>query len=70
MIRIDEDTMNGFVVNVDRENMETWVVENDETDEFLEARTMQKLLNLIMELCEYYPSKHDKIRCRVILEGE
>lgn len=71
MIRIDNDTINGYIIHVETdEGFKSYVVEDTFEDEFAEARLNHKLLTMLQNILEYYPSKHVKINCRVVLEGE
>jgi hypothetical protein len=49
---------------------EVWVVEdNENVQEYDEQETMVRLLRGVQEYFGVNPSKHNKINCRVLLEG-
>jgi hypothetical protein len=59
---------NGYVLCYDdNEIMQYHVVTEPET-EFGEAEGMYELLKLVQELFGYFPSKHNRVNCRVELE--
>jgi hypothetical protein len=62
------EASNGYVIKDDEGH--THVVQQEADDEYYEARLSYKLLTMLQNILEYYPSKHDKINCRVTLEGD
>lgn len=67
------EAQNGYIIELDDfESMisKFVVVQEDSDDEYTEARLNHKLLTKLQEVLEYYPSKHDKVRCKVTLEED